>query len=254
MAYRSEIERALDEMISDEAGMKFQGLAVVHGQKKWPQLVACERKWDGGLDAHAKGVLQPVGKGIGLASSITATIKKISSDAEGVKQHYPDVQVLIFSTAGKVSEHQKGLWAEEILKTFGLHLIVVSREEFITWLLDPAQSDICRDQLGIGVSMPPELGPVLTSARDAAKETADNWDRTYRKPGRPVINLKAVKLDEHGHPNAAATTDSLGAALDEGQRMVLEAPAGSGKTTTLVQFARRILSTGGLAFLVDLPE
>jgi len=36
--------------------------------------------------------------------------------------------------------------------------------------------------------------------------------------------------------------------------MVLEAPAGSGKTTTLVQFARRILSDRGLPFLVDLPE
>ena len=62
MAYRSEIARALDEMASDETGMKFQGLAVVHGQKKWPQLVACERKWDGGLDAHANGALQPDGK------------------------------------------------------------------------------------------------------------------------------------------------------------------------------------------------
>ena len=69
-----------------------------------------------------------------------------------------------------------------------------------------------------------------------------------------MINLKAVKLDEHGYPNEAATMDSLGARLHEGQRIVLEAPAGSGKTTTLVQFARRVLSAGGLPFLVDLPE
>ena len=63
MAYRSEIERALDEMISDETGNKFQGLAVVHAQQKWPRLVACERKWDGGLDAYASGELEPDGKG-----------------------------------------------------------------------------------------------------------------------------------------------------------------------------------------------
>src|ERR1017187_4506290 len=104
MAYRTEIECALNEMISEEAGMKFQGLAVIHGQKKWPTLIACERKWDGGLDAHANGALQPDGVGIGLASSITATVKKISSDAEGVKQNYPDVRVLIFSTAVKVTK------------------------------------------------------------------------------------------------------------------------------------------------------
>jgi len=218
MAYRSDIIRALDELMVDEVGMRFQGIAVVHAKQKWPQLVACERKWDGGLDAHADGTLEPDGKGIGLACSTTPTIGKIKRDARETNRHHPDIKVLIFSTAGKVSEHQKEPWADEILKTFGLHLIVVSREEFITWLLDPARSDICRDQLGIALPMPPELEPALRRAQEAAKETADNWDRTYRKPGRPVISLKAVKLDEHGNPNEAATTDSLGAALDEGQR------------------------------------
>ena len=52
MAYRSEIERALDEMISDETGMRFQGLAVIHAQQKWPQLVACERKKDTFATSH----------------------------------------------------------------------------------------------------------------------------------------------------------------------------------------------------------
>ena len=74
MAYRSEIERALQEMISDEVGNKFQGIAVVRAQQKWPRLVACERKWDGGLDAHAGGDLEPDGRGVGLACSTTATV------------------------------------------------------------------------------------------------------------------------------------------------------------------------------------
>jgi hypothetical protein len=254
MAYRSEIIRALDELMADEVGMRFQGIAVVHAKRKWPQLVSCERKWDGGLDAHADGTLEPNGKGIGLASSTTPTIAKIKHDAKNTKEHYPDVKVLIFSTAGVVTEHQKKPWVEEIQRDFGLHLIVVSREEFITWLLDPTQSDICRDQLGIPVSMPTELEPVLESAQEAAKETADKWDHWYRKPGRPLINLTATKLSERGEPVEAATTDSLAAALEEGQRIVLEAPAGSGKTMALVQFALRILSGGGLPFLVDLPE
>ena len=75
MAYRIEIERALDEMISEETGNKFQGIAVVHAKQKWPQLVACERNWDGGLDAYASGDLDE-GKGVGLACSITATPRK----------------------------------------------------------------------------------------------------------------------------------------------------------------------------------
>lgn len=254
MAYRSEIIRALDELVANEGGDLFQSIATLHATQKWTQLVACERKWDGGLDAHADGATQPGGIGIGLACSITPTIKKIKRDARETNRHYPDVKVLIFSTATKVSQHEKQKWAKEILDEFGLQLIVVSRAEFINWLLDPARAEICRDQLGIQPSMPAELEPALERAREAAKETADNWDRVYRKAGRPVINLKAVKLDENGNPNEGATTDSLGAALDEGQRIVLEAPAGSGKTTTLVQFARRVLSSGGLPFLVDLPE
>jgi hypothetical protein len=129
MAYRTEIERALDEMISDEGGNKFQGIAVVRAQQKWPRLIASERKWDGGLDAHAHGDLEPDGKGLGLACSTTATIKKVKSDAAKTKEHYPDVCVLIFATAEKVSEHTKGLWAKEIADDFGLLLQVVSREE-----------------------------------------------------------------------------------------------------------------------------
>lgn len=35
----------------------------------------------------------------------------------------------------------------------------------------------------------------------AEGKTADNWDRVYRKAGRPVINLKAFKLDENGIVN-----------------------------------------------------
>jgi len=254
MAYRTEIERALDEMISDETGKKFQGLAVVHAKQKWPQLVACERNYDGGLDAHASGELAPDGRGVGLACSITATLTKVQDDAADTKKNYPDVRVLIFSTAREVTQHTAGLWAEKVLDKFGLQLVVVPREEFITWLLDPANSDICRDQLGIAPSMAPELEPALEHSREAAKEIADNWDRRFRRAERPVISLNAVKLNEQGYPVEGLTTASLNTVLTEGQRVVLEAPAGRGKTTTLVQVAQDVLTAGGLALLVDLPD
>src|SRR5258708_33542923 len=154
MAYSSEIIRALDELIANGAGDLFQSIATVHATQKWTQLVACERKWDGGLDAHADGGLQPDGKGIGLACSITPTIKKIKRDVLETNRHYPDVKVLIFSTATKVTQHEKQKWAKEVLDEFRLHLIVVSREELITWLHDRGQADICLDQLRIDPSIP----------------------------------------------------------------------------------------------------
>jgi hypothetical protein len=254
MAYRSEIERALDEMISEETGKKFQGIAVVHAKQKWPQLVACERTWDGGLDAYASGELDPQGKGVGLACSITATPAKVEGDAREAKENYPDLRVLIFSTAREVTQHTAKIWAKDVLDKFGLQLIVVPREEFISWLHDPANSDICRDQLGIAPSMTRELAPALERAREAAKEVADNWDRAFRRTERPLITLSAVKRNEKGEAVEAVTTASLNDVLSEGQRIILEAPAGSGKTTTVVQLARQALSAGRLAFLVDLPE
>ena len=254
MAYRTEIERALDEMISEETGKKFQGIAVVHAKQKWPQLVACERNWDGGLDAYASGELDREGKGVGLACSITATPSKVEKDAKDARKNYPDLRVLIFSTPKEVTQYTAGIWAKDVLENFGLQLIVVPREEFITWLMDPANSDICRDQLGIAPSMAPDLAPAYERAREAAKDLADNWDRMIRRTDRPLISLNAVKLNEKGEPVEAVTTASLNAVLSEGQRIVLEAPAGSGKSTTLVQLARRALDGGGLALLVDLPD
>src|SRR5208282_5842117 len=166
MAYRTQIELALDEMISDETGKKFQGLAVVHAKQKWPQLVACERNWDGGLDAHASAELNSEKKCIGLACSITATQAKVEGDASEAKKHYPDLRVLIFSTAKEVTQHTANIWAKDVQEKFGLQLIVVPREEFVTWLLDPANSDICRDQLGITESSTAEINALIDQARD----------------------------------------------------------------------------------------
>ena len=44
---------ALNEIVSNKEGMQFQGLAVVLAKDRWPEFVACERKWDLGLDAYA---------------------------------------------------------------------------------------------------------------------------------------------------------------------------------------------------------
>jgi hypothetical protein len=254
MAYRSEIERALDEMISEETGKKFQGIAVVHAKQKWPQLVACERNWDGGLDAYASGELDREGKGVGLACSITATPSKVEKDATDAKKNYPDLRVLIFSTPKEVTQYTAKIWTKDVHEKFGLQLIVVPGEEFITWLMEPANADICRDQLGIAPSMTPELAPAYERAREAANDVADNWDRMVRRTDRPLISLIAFKLNEKDEVIETVTTASLNTVLSEGQRIVLEAPAGSGKTTTLVQVARDVLDAGGLAFLVDLPD
>jgi hypothetical protein len=88
---RVDIEIALNEVIANEEGMRFQALAVVLAKQKWQDLVACERHKDGGLDARAPASVAEDKKGKGLACSITATLDKVKGDARGTKRNFPDV-------------------------------------------------------------------------------------------------------------------------------------------------------------------
>ena len=93
--------------------------------------------------------------------------------------------------------------------------------------------------------------------RDAASELADNsltararriWNE------RPQIDLQAVKMSQKDQENwETLSLESIQTLLTEGRRLLLEAPPGRGKTTTLVQIAKQVCSTGELAFLVNLP-
>jgi hypothetical protein len=252
--YRTDIEKALDELISYEEGMKFQSLAVVLAKQKWPDLIACERKWDEGLDAHAPGSLAEDGRGKGLACSITASLDKIKTDAKKVQAHFDDVRVLIFATPQKVTNHTGKTWAREILETFGYELVVVSREEVITSLLDSKNASICRTQLGIQVTVEPVVEELFQRARDATAELTANWLAHPRLAGRPLIELLAVKVDKQGNETGELLSlDTIRSWLFEGRRVVLEGPAGRGKTTTLIQLGSQNAPNDGLAFLIDLP-
>jgi hypothetical protein len=52
LVLRTDIERALDGLASQEEGMRFRGLAVVLGKKRWPELIGRQRKKDFGLGAY----------------------------------------------------------------------------------------------------------------------------------------------------------------------------------------------------------
>ena len=73
---RTEIEKALDELTSNEEGMRFQELGVVLDKQKWPDFVACERKEDLGLGAYKPASLTKYGIGKGLACSLTGILER----------------------------------------------------------------------------------------------------------------------------------------------------------------------------------
>jgi hypothetical protein len=248
---RTDIERALDELASQEEGMRFQGLAVVLGKKRWPELIACERKKDLGLDAYAHSSLTPERVGKGLAASITATLKKISGDVQTAKKNFPDVSMLLFVTSAKVGNTDRKRWGEAIQKDHGVELHIIQREELITLMMMPENASLRASFLGLEIDAEPQIADLIDRTRRAANIVTQTW--AGKTKGHPLIDLTAVRLD----PNGAESSDVLSLeqidqALSQGRRIVLEGPAGRGKTTTLIQLAQRT-RTAGTPFIVELP-
>jgi len=249
--YRTDIEKALDEMISNEEGMRFQGLAVVLAKLKWPDFIASERHNDLGLDAHIPASCANDNHEKGLASSLTPTIDKIKKDIGRFQSHYPNVKILIFATPHKVTNQQAESWKETIWRDCSIELQIISREDVITDLMLPDNASICSSHLNIHVVVELTTQELVTKAREATGEILATWLAHPRLAGKPKIELQSINLDKDGREiGEIFSLAYLSQALQEGRRIVLEAPAGRGKTTTLLQLAERV---DQLTFLIDLP-
>lgn len=248
---RTEIQKALDDLTSNEGGMKFQGLAVVLAKKRWPDLIACERKKDMGADAIAKAPFAAEGVGKVLASSTTATIGKIRGDAEKVKANFKGITKIIFATPSPVSNEVGEQWVEEIKKDFGFDLGIMPREDIITSLMDPENAALLANHLGVHVEVEPALGDLVRQVKEAAAETIAAWSQ--RIVGKPLLELRALRLHPEGRDSVEVMhLNDFRAGLLQGRRIVLEGPAGRGKTTTLIQLANAHAGAAGTPFLVDL--
>lgn len=245
--HRTDIEKALDEMISNEEGMRFQGLAVVLAKLKWPEFIASERHHDLGLDAYVPAGLASDRTGKALASSLTATLGKIKGDVKRFTKHVNDVRILAFATPKKVTKETEKKWADEIKKDYGIELIILSKEDIITDLLKPANISLCQSHLKIHVSVESTAEEMIAKTREATAEILQTWLAHPRLAGRPKIELQSIRIDKDDRKTEEIR---LSQELQEGRRIVLEAPAGRGKTTTLIQLAERM---NQIAFLIDLP-
>ena len=252
MIYKTEIERALDELISNEDGLRFQILAVVLAKQKWRDLIAAEPKKDLGTDAFAPFVLSSEGRGKVLACSLTSTLAKIKSDARKIRDSKKQIDVLIFATPKAVTEETAEKWAREILRDFGYDLFVMSRTDIVTSLMIPENAPLCSTQLGIPTTVGPTDVEIVDGVCAATSQVIADWSVSLH--GAPLITLAAVALDSKGKEIHETQPVDIGKFLAQSRRIVLEGPAGRGKTTKLIQLGLSILGEGGLPFLVDLPR
>ena len=248
---RTDIERALNELISQEAGMRFQRLAVALGKQRWPELIACHPKKDLGLDAYAPASETPEGIDKGLAASITPTLSKISADARTARTNFPDLRALLFVTPHPVGNTHRKKWGEEVQKDHGVELLVIEREEIIQVLLMPGNRSLCASHLYLNADVEPQVTDLIERTRRAADSVTQAWARKTK--GHPLVDLATTRLDPSGTESAAILSlEWIDQMLSQSGRVVLEGPAGCGKTTTLTQLAQRE-RTPGTPFLIDLP-
>ena len=251
---RTQIEKALDEIIANEEWLPFQRLATCLARQKWPDLIASEPRKDLGADARASGSLAANGQGKVLACSLTSKPGKIKRDATEVRDHFQDVKVFIFATPRAVSNQTAENWSKELLGLFGYELVVISREDIVLSLMEPRNAVICRTMLHIPVEIEPDLADLIEKVTRATCVVTAEWFAHRRLADQPLIDLRAVRLGEREEPGGILTPGKILSELLDGRRVVIEAPAGRGKTTTLIQLARRITDANGIAFLIDLPE
>ncbi|HFE43886.1 MAG TPA: hypothetical protein ENJ18_00115 [Nannocystis exedens] len=231
--------------------MRFQGLAVVLGKKRWPELISRQRKKDLGLDAYAPASLTPEKIGKGLAASITPTLKKVSHDAATAKKNFPDLRALLFVTSAKVGNADRKQWEKAIQKNHGVELHIIEREEIITLMMMPENASLRASFLHLDIDAEPQVADLIDRTRRAAEAVTRTW--VGKTKGHPLIDLTAVRLEPNGAESAdVLSLEQIDQALSQSRRIVLEGPAGRGKTTTLIQLAQRA-RTAGTPFIIELP-
>jgi hypothetical protein len=248
------IENELDEIIRLEQGFRFQEIAVILAKQKWPELIASEPKKDLGADAYTSSALLVGGEGKVLACSTTASVGKIKGDATEIEKRFPGVKTLIFATAQPVTNQMIAKWSKEIGDTFGYDLVVQPRRDIVSSLQLPENVALCRTLLKIHVQIEADIADLLAKARRAANDVTERWFSQRHLEGEPLVDLRAISIETDGTHGNLYGIDTVIEALRARHRVVLEAPAGRGKTTTLIQIARTFATAGGLVFLVDLPE
>lgn len=92
---------------------------------------------------------------------------------------------------------------------------------------------------------------LVERVKEASSELTANSSASRRLAGRSPIALQAIKLERKSEePGEVLSFDGIQSLLMAGHRLLLEASAGRGKSTTLVQLAKQ---TAGVIFLIDLP-
>ena len=156
------------------------------------------------------------------------------------------------TSPSKVGNSARKQWEEAIQKDHDLELLLIEREEIITLMLMPENASLCASFLYLDIDAEPEIAHLIERTRRAADAVTRTW--AAKTKGHPLIDLTAVRLDQNGAESAdVLSLEQIDQTLSQSGRIVLEGPAGRGKTTTLIQLAQRP-RIAGTPLMVELPS
>lgn len=253
----TEIDSALQRLIAHEEGFLFQRLVVALAKHKWAGVIATNIHKDGGEDALTHPFLTEDGRRIDIASSLTADYSKISGDAERIKSRGIQLDLLVFFTPHKISNTPTiEDWQKRLKSEYGWELLVAPKEDIIQDLLKPENHWMCREFLGLAVPNEASVTDVARRAAQGAAEIVQQWRKHTRLSDDFLLEL-GVSSPTPSEPEGARLIDQAAVCdrLCHGERIVLSGPAGTGKTTTLIQLAEKLLGAPErVPLLVSLPE
>ena len=237
---RTELALALDDMDENQDGVRFQRMALQLIRQAWPEIVCSEPGKDLGIDARVPTSLAADGVGRAFACSITPTYAKILADARKIRANYPSLKLMIFATPAGVSNQRAEGWIQELEKELGLELVILSREDLVSRLLEPASAPARQLLLGFAASRTPEFADLCAEVALATRENVDIWFAHRRLGSHPSLTLRFSIVGEDGKVTERIEQQQILELLEQHRHILLEAPPGSGKTTTLVRWPGRL--------------
>jgi hypothetical protein len=187
---------------------------------------------------------------VGVAAHITAASPegpRYNPELTPEQRKHANNAIWLCQTCGKLVDNDEERFTEEEIRRWKAS----AEEEALARIGKAIASE---DQSNVLGERQRKVAELLIQTQSATSELTRSWLGSRGLNDKPQIGLRAVvSKAENSSDDALLDVHGIRKLLNQGARVILEAPAGTGKTTTLVQLAKLHVDEGELAFLIDLP-